>query len=231
MDSASDVLEDALNFPMSDDDWIVTVLIGGLAIIFGWILFLPIFLVQGYFVAASRETMASEDLPEWGDVGLENLFVDGLKLAVVNLGYGMIVVLPLFLLFVVATLVGSIAEGSGGVFGLLFAGVVLLWFVLGLAVLYVLPAAMVNFSRHQSLAAGFDFGTIGEVVTDRDYLVGWVIAVVVNTIGGFLSLVLFFVYPWVNFYFRTSVVHIFTRAYAGALDLDLPLADVEPVET
>lgn len=242
MGSASEVLEDALGFPMSDDDWVVTVLIGGLVTIAG-ILVLPIFVLQGFFVAVIRETLAGEDLPEWGEVGVGRLFVDGLKLTAVNLVYSLLVVVPFLVLAGGVGILGASAGGEGGevlvLLGFLVLGLVLS--ALGLVVGYVVPAATVNFARQGSVGAAFDFEVIREVATSRDYLVGWLLAlavsvlvsIVMNVLGvvGIFTLGLGLLpVPWIAFFFYVSLYYIFAQAYAGGLDLDIPLPDVQPAE-
>lgn len=236
MDSASDVLEDALSFPMSDDDWVVTILIGGVVAIAG-VLLLPFFILQGYFVAVIREVLAGEDLPEWGDVGMGDLLVDGLKLTAVGLVYALVLVVPFFLLTTLGAIGGAAGgDAAGAVVGLLVAVFVLVYFVGVLVVSYFLPAAIVNFARHRSVGAAFDFGTIRDVVTNRDYLVGWLLAIAINLLSSVVISVLFvtiigiLLAPWVSFFFNVAYFYVFARAYAGALDLDIPLADVSPAE-
>ncbi|MEF8757703.1 MAG: DUF4013 domain-containing protein, partial [Halobacteriales archaeon] len=55
-------IEQVAKYPMESDDWIKTVLIGGLATIFSFLI-LPIFLVTGYLVRALRAGMEDASEP------------------------------------------------------------------------------------------------------------------------------------------------------------------------
>lgn len=256
MDSASEVLEDALKFPMSDDDWVVTVLVGGVliavyyffafitAIFFPLIivtfvfLLVPIFLIQGFLVGVIREVLAGEDLPEWSDAGWQQLLGDGVKLALVGFAYSAVLIIPIVVLALGVGLLGGAAgeQGASAVTGVGSALVSILYFVGVLVLSYFLPAATVNFARERSVGAAFDVGTISDVILTRDYLVGWLLVIAVSILANIaatvvsITIVGILLVPWISFFFAISFVYIFAHAYAGALDLDIPLEDVEAAE-
>lgn len=47
-------------------------------------------------------------------------------------------------------------------------------YVLLVLVWYVLPAALLNFARNRTFAAGFDLGEIRSIVVDKRYLIAWI---------------------------------------------------------
>ena len=80
------MIEEAINYPRNDEEnWVRTVLIGSAIALLSF-LFLPIFLLFGYYVRVLRGSMAGDDMPpvfdEWGE-----LFTDGLKAFVVTFVY------------------------------------------------------------------------------------------------------------------------------------------------
>lgn len=244
MDSPPDVLEAAFDFPTSDDDWVVTVLVGGVFNLLGQVLFLPLVFVHGYLVAAVREVLAGEDLPEWGDVGFGDVLVYGLKLWGVFIVYSLVLALPAVVLGVLQVLGEAVGRESTAATAVGLLGLVtyVVWGVLGLVVSYSLPAAVVNFARHGSFRAAFDLGTIRDVVTETDYVLGWLLSLVVFVVVllasiaflvvGFLTLGIgLLLFPWVGFFFNIPYAYVWAHAYAGALDLDVPLDDVEPAES
>lgn len=171
------MLNESLTYLQRDDNWVKTVLIGGVLSLLSF-LFIPIVLVTGYYVRVLRATMHGEERPpvfdDWGD-----LAIDGVKAAVIG-----------FVYFLVPSIVGGVVGAIGGFSflggaagdsgamalagGLIFlvGGVIAL--VLGLAVSYVLPAALANFVEEDSLGAAFSFGTIRSVITTGQYATAWV---------------------------------------------------------
>ena len=56
------MLGDALSFPRNDDDWLETVLIGGVLSILG-VLVVPAILVNGYLLRVLEAAVADEETP------------------------------------------------------------------------------------------------------------------------------------------------------------------------
>ncbi|WP_311172786.1 DUF4013 domain-containing protein [Halobellus ordinarius] len=219
------MLSDALRYPLNDDKWLRTILIGGLLSVLT-VFVVPIFFLQGYFVRVLRGVANGDSQPpvfnDWGD-----LFIDGVKLLVVNI--------LLSLVFVAAMLVigalfgaGSLLSGAGpgadpGPGGLIAVlGVVgfLLFLVIALAIGYVAPAMLANFAREDSLAAAFDVSTIVAGVTTGEYLTAWVlaiaVAVVLGTVASLLSAVVIGIFGL--FYVQVVTFYLFARGFADGLD-------------
>jgi hypothetical protein len=207
------MIGDALSFPRSGDDWVPTLLIGGVLTVLSFLV-LPAFILQGYFVRVLRAAATGQtDAPSFTDWG--GLLVDGLKLFVVNLAYSIVLVVPYFALLF---LIGFGSDGGAGT-GVLVLGLSLVVFVLALVVGYFIPAASANFALEGEFGAAFDFETIKSAAFTSDYAMAWVLAIVVGivggTIGSFLSLLL--VGLFVLFYVQVAVYYLFGRGFAKGL--------------
>jgi hypothetical protein len=227
------MLSDALSFPRRGDDWLSTLLVGGILTLLGFLI-LPVFVVQGYLVRvldrAARRERTPPSFTEWG-----TLFVDGLKVLVVNLVYG----LPVFVLGVVVfgaaviivpgepMVVDSVepggappvpqSTGSGGL--LVFVALVALVALLGLVVSYLLPAALANFAREDRLGAAFAFRTVLAGAFTRDYAVAWLLAMIVGLVGGLVGSALSVVVVglFVLFYVQVVFYYLVGRGFAAGL--------------
>lgn len=203
---------DAISYPRTNDDWLPTVAIGGLLSILQFLI-VPIIVAQGYYVRVLRGVARGETVApsftDWGD-----LFVDGLKLLVVGIGYGLLITIPVLLLTAIAG-GGATAVGGevGGAFALLVSLVV---FAYSLVVSYVIPAALANFAVEDSIAAAFDFETLRAVVTTGEYVRGIVFGLLVAIVGGLVGSILTVVLIgfFVLFYVQIAVYYCFARGYA-----------------
>ena len=178
----------AFKFVFDDPRWITKLLIGGvialvagLIPILGWVVGL---VLTGYSLVLIRRVMDGYDtpLPEWEElVGLATL---GVKALVVQLGWVLVATVLGFLL-----LVPGYATDSAGLIALGW----LVLFVLGLAALALVPAALGRLAATGSIAAGLDFRAVFAMVRGNigDYLILAVVAIVAGLIAtaGFLLFV------------------------------------------
>lgn len=221
------MLGESLGYPKAGDEWLKTVLIGGVLWLIGAFIFVTLLPVQGYFVRVLRSAANDEREPpefdEWGD-----LFVDGIKMLVVNLVYvGVPMLLILFAsVFVGVGLLAIGVEGGGagvatglGLLGALLAIVLVLVFVLAI---YFLPAALANFAYEDDLGAAFDLGTIRRAAFTSDYFVALLLAFVVGVTLGLIATVLTFLLVgiFMLFYVQVSIYYLIGRGYAKGLDLE-----------
>lgn len=184
--------EEAIRYPMAKDDWLKTVLIGGLLLIFSFLIISAI-AVYGYLMTVIKTSLDDHPEPppfeDW--VGLLR---KGVLAWIIGRVY-------LLVTIVVATITigGSIAamstaSGAGQVAGVagMFWGLGLS-FVLTLVFGYFAVVALVNFARTDEIGAAFDFTTIKDVAFDGDYLVAWLLSIAVfivaSVIGGMLNLI------------------------------------------
>ena len=207
---------DAISYPRTNDDWLPTIAIGGILLILQFLL-IPIILVQGYYVRVLRSVSSGRatapSFTDWGD-----LFVDGLKLFVVGLAYGLLIGIPVLLVSAIGGGAGAaVGEGAGAVIGLVVGLVV---FVYTIAVSYVIPAAVTNFAVEDSIGAAFEFGTLREIVTTAEYARGILFGVLVAIVGGIVGMLLSFLLIgiFVLFYVQIAVYYCFAQGYADGRD-------------
>lgn len=183
---------DSLTYPMESEQWIKTILIGGILSIFGFLI-IPLVLVYGYIIQVLRARYDGQpEPPEFGDWG--GLLSDGLKAVVIGVVYllipgivGAVTVGGSMLAFLTGTEAG-VATGFAGLFG----GFIIS-FILGLVFGYIAVAAVLNFAHKGEIGAGFEFGTIKELISSREYAFAWLAAVGVfigmSVISGFLNMI------------------------------------------
>ena len=219
------MLSDALRYPLEGDGWLRTILVGGLLTILS-VLVLPWFFLQGYYVRVLHGVTNDDPMPpkftDWVD-----LLVDGLKLFVLN-----ILVTAVLVLIQVAV---AVAMGTGSTFaetppaadpgaagGVLGAVGLVVFFGAILVIGYVVPAMLANFGREDSLTAAFDVSTVLSGALTREYLIAWVLAVVVGLVLGFVAslLSLLIVGIFGLFYVQIVTYYLFGRGFAAGLEAD-----------
>jgi hypothetical protein len=169
-------IEQSVTYPADGDDWVRTILIGGVLSLLSFLV-IPAILVSGYIIHVVRARFEDQPTPpqfdNWGD-----LLTDGLKAWIIGIVY---LLIPLLVAGVtvggaiLAAVSGGRAGGIAAGIGVLLGG--LLSLVLGLVFGYVAVAAVLNFAREDTLGAGFDFGTLKPILFDSDYAVAWLAAV------------------------------------------------------
>lgn len=211
------MLEDALGYPLRTDDRVATLIVGA-ALIVASVFVLPAFVLQGYLLRVLRSAATGEraapSFTDWGE-----LFVDGLKLVVVQAAFGFVISIPI-VAAVVAFLLGGVTGSEAGVaaFGTVSLLLVLLATLLSILVAYVLPAAMTNFALAGELSVAFDVETLREAALSGRYLVGVLFGVVlggvITLVAGPLALLLIGV-PGL-FYGQVVTYYCFGRGFAEA---------------
>lgn len=172
-------VERAVKFPFDDPDWVKKILIGGVLSI------IPVvnFIVHGYAIRTLRGVIGGEALlPEW-DTWAED-FITGLKVFIISFVYMLI---PLAIIFFS---VGVGAFFQRNVVGGAFAGLgSLVGFVLILVIGFILPMALALFAVEDSVGAAFQFGEIIDRIKRvlSDYLVAYIVIVVLGFILGFIA--------------------------------------------
>lgn len=223
------MLSEALAFPRSDDDWLETVLIGGVLSLLG-VLLVPAILVNGYLLRVMEAAVqGGENAPRFEDWG--DLFVDGLLVWVVELVY---VGLPTVLLvFVVGsfTLVTSVSSSAGAgpaprtTAGAGLVVAVALLVVVGILLLlaaFLLPAALANFARTDDVGAAFHLRTVAGAAFTGEYVIAVLLAIAVSVVLGLVGSVLSVVVVgfFVLFYLQVVVYHLFGQGFAAGLGVE-----------
>lgn len=195
---------------MESDEWIPTVLIGGVLSLLSFLV-VPIFLVSGYVVRTIRANLDDEPEPptfgDWGD-----LLVDGLKATVIGFIYMLVPFVVMSVTIggaVLAMATGGDAGAVAGIGGMMVG--MLLSFLLFVLFGYLSAVAVVNFARVGTLGAGFDLGVIKDVGFDTDFVVPYLLSIAV-----FVAVNLVNVIPFVG-----SLVAVFASFYAAIVAANL----------
>lgn len=207
-------VEALAKFPLEDeDDWIMTVIIGGVLAFLGF-LFVPMLLVWGYLVDVMRGAVAGEAEPptfdEWGD-----LAVDGLKAFVIMAVYQVVpAIVGIGVIVVFAALGAGTDSGGLGVVGVVLG--VGIWSVLGLVFAYFGMAGLANFAVEDTIGAGFDVGTIASVSLTGSWLKAWAFYLVLSIVAGILGSVTGGLgSPFASFYALSAGSRAFGEAFAA----------------
>ena len=213
-------IERAIRYPAEGDEFVKTILIGGLLSLFS-VLIVPLFLLAGYVVHVLDRTADGDETPptfdEWGE-----LAVTGIKAVVIGFAYTLV---PAIVggLIVLVGIVGIGAGGDGalaglGVLGILVGGFV--WFALAIVVAYLLPAAVANFAQERSIGSGFDVARLKTIWLSRSYAIAWGTMVLVLVIGGFVAAILnvvpvlgTIVGAFVGFHFGVAAYSVIGRSW------------------
>jgi hypothetical protein len=178
----------SFGYMFEDERWLTKVLIGGVVTL------IPIvnFATFGYGLRTLKNVSngVERPLPEWDDFG--DFFVKGLLVGVA----GLIYLIPVFLLWAMAAIFGTISRYSLGgaetVTGLCTAGIWCLNSIYGLAVALWLPGAIVRYARTDEFGAFFRFGEIWAFIT-KDLggyivaiLISWLASLIASIVGGIL---------------------------------------------
>lgn len=218
------MFKEAIEYPRNSDGALKTVAIGGV-LLFVSFLVIPTVLVFGYIVRVLRDVMNGATEPpafdEWGD-----LFVDGIKAFAVALAYSLVPAA----LFVGVALAGGVGLGVGGDAGAMVALAVLVGglvaALVSLALLYVLPAALVAFVRADSLSAAFAPAELRPLAFSRTYATGWLVAVGISLLSGVVIGVLnalvvgAILAPFVTFYANVAGAYAIASAVRDAPAVD-----------
>jgi hypothetical protein len=214
------MFEDALRYAFEDDDALTTIAIGGLLGLFGFLL-VPAILVLGYLVRVVRDVHADETAPPPAFEDWEELLVDGLKALLVTLAYTLVPALLLTIAVAPVVLIAGVSvDGSGG--GPTIVGTVILLLVLAiglvgllllLAAIYLVPTALATFASTGRLGAAFSPGELRAVGTSGTFVTGWLVALAITLLAGFLEGVLaatvvgLLAVPFLNFYANVAAAY------------------------
>lgn len=210
---------DVLSYPAESDDWIVTVIIGGVLTLLGFLL-IPMILVYGYIVSVIRDrTSGHPKPPTFGNWG--TLFVEGLQAWIIGIVYMLVPLIVGGLTVGGAALAMATGTDAGVAAG--FGGMAvgfLLTFLLALVFGYVAVAAVVNFAREGRFGAAFDFGVLKRVVLDREYAVAWLVSVAVLLVASLVNVIPFIGWllaPFAIFYAAIVASSLWADGFSDAL--------------
>jgi hypothetical protein len=186
----------AFTFVFEDEQWITKALIAAaillLGVAFSWLLAIPLILafalLSGYMMEIIRDVLRGEldQLPEWANWG--ELIVDGIKVVVIGIIYGLPIIIATICLGMPMALFAEDAEAFSSLLGLLLSCFTLLY---AIAMSIVLPAAYAVYAATDDLGAAFRFGDVFGLVGDNlsTYLITFVMSWVAGLIGSLGSFV------------------------------------------
>lgn len=230
-------IEEAVRYPMEGEDWLMTILIGGVLSIFGFLI-IPLLAVYGYLLRVLERSLDGDPQPpSFGDWG--NLIIDGVKVAVIGIVYSII---P-GIVFAV-TVGGSIAAIATGTRGGAAAGLTgltvgfFLSIVLSLVFGYVGVAGLINFASENRLGAAFDVGTLSTIVLSREYATAWLLSIVVffaaAIVAGVLNIVPFLgaiASAFIFFYAQVVAANLWTGGFSDAKESEIERGSLEGDES
>ncbi|MFI5183336.1 MAG: DUF4013 domain-containing protein [Vicinamibacteria bacterium] len=185
----------AFRFVFDDPDWIKKMLIGGVMAFLG-ILIIGTLWVLGYWSRLIRRVAAGEErpLPDWEDLG--GLLREGWGAASV---YGIYIVgllLPFFVAFMGVVVVGGgmsqltrgseeASEAFGALAGIGFLVLYALFFIVMMALMIYLPAALTRHALTGRFATGFELRENLEFI--RRNLANYALALVLYMLASFVA--------------------------------------------
>lgn len=212
-------LNDIVTYPMENDDWLVTTIIGGVLMLLS-VFIVPLFLVYGYLVGVIRGSLGgASEPPSFGDWG--TLLVEGLQAWLIGVIYMLIPLIVGGLTVggsVLAIATGTNAGAAIGS-GSMFVGF-LVTVILALVFGYIAVAAIVNFAREERFGAAFDFDVLKGIVMHRDYAIAWLVAVGIFFVASLVNavpLLGWILGPFVGFYAAVVAADLWADGFASAL--------------
>lgn len=212
-------LNDIVTFPMENDDWLVTTIIGGVLMLLS-VFIVPLFLVYGYLVGVIRGSLGGASEPssfgDWGTLLVEGVqaWLIGVIYMLIPLIVGSLTVGGSVLAIATGTNAGA-AIGSGSMF-VGFLVTVILALVFG----YIAVAAIVNFAREERFGAAFDFDVLKGIVMHRDYAIAWLVSIGIFFVASLVNavpLLGWILGPFVGFYAAVVAADLWADGFASAL--------------
>ncbi|MGD2049984.1 MAG: DUF4013 domain-containing protein [Chloroflexota bacterium] len=178
----------AYTFIPEEEDWIKNIVIGGVLVLFSFLL-IPIFFLIGYQVRVVKRVMDGDihPLPEWDDWG--QMFMDGLVVWVAQIVYALPVILLTlcsFFIWVPAATdpggdIGAALSGAA-IFGLVVLTCLVFLFAIALA--FIMPALYIQYVRTGEFGPMFQIGEVIRIA--RENFVDILIVIVASIAAGFV---------------------------------------------
>ncbi len=212
------MFNESIRYLKDSDDAVTTVLVGGLLVIFSFLV-IPAIVLEGYMIRVLRQVSEGDtDAPKFDD--WTKLFVDGLKAIVIAFIY---LLVPAVLAFVFIGGGAALSNNYAVLGGLVVLLGSVLTFVAGIAVWYALPAALVRFAEKNTMGSAFEYESYMPILRDREYATGWLIALAVVVVTGVIvsAIAIIPILGWIaavflGFYAHVTASYIYGRAYAEA---------------
>lgn len=217
-----EIISDSISFPSTD--W-TKVLILGIMFLTSFIIIIPIFMVMGYCFRILKSSLAGfNELPDFDMLG--EMFVDGLKVFIVNFIY---FIIPTMVIIIGGwTSIASVSVtgmANPTVFFALLSGMSIIGLILAIVFGLIAIIAIVNMALNDgALGAAFRFSEILEqnsMIGWGKYLIWYLVMIVIGFIGciitNFLNLipllgiliVILAIYPYICIFYARSAALFF----------------------
>lgn len=211
----------AFTFVTEDEGWIGKIAIGGIVVLFSFLI-IPAFFLGGYQLAVMRNVIKGEEhpLPKWENWG--RLFMDGLFVVVAALVY----TLPIWLLSCIGVLLNLVVLGpdSGGA----ELATIVIWslvgcliFIFSLALAFLIPSIYIQYSRTDDFGSLFRFGDVIAIARENvvniliTFLVIWAANLALSVITSILVITI--CGPFIAFLGGTAWIAITTGHLYGQI--------------
>jgi hypothetical protein len=202
----------SFSFAFQDPEWVKKMLIGGIIILAGWLLFPLLWVVLGYQLEVTRRTYQGVELPlpEWDEFG--SYFVRGL-VATVGL---LIWIIPL--VAIIALPIIAIAVATDSAAGPVVLSLCLLIPISLLILVFVIPIVLARYAVIGSFGSMFEIGDIFTEIRRAPgaLLINAVIYIVASFIGqlGFIACIIGVIFT--SFYAYLIMGHMLGQVYREA---------------
>lgn len=214
------MLGDALTYPKARDGWMKTIGIGGILLVLS-ILIIPAIFLSGYAVRVLRSAANDEMGPPVFDQWVE-MFVDGLKLIVVQLVYAVFALIVVISINIPLILILQLDPQDLGTATTLPTGeglaVSALNVLIYLGIFYVAYTGMARFAHEDRLAGAFEIVTVVRIAFTSEFFVGWILSLFVGLVLGLISAALSIIIIGIFLLFYVSIAsyYLIGRGYGKA---------------
>ena len=182
----------AFTFVTEDEGWIGKIAIGGVIVLFSFLI-IPAFFLSGYQLAVMRNVMNGEEfpLPKWENWG--RLFMDGLYVAVATFVY----TLPIWLLVCIGLILNLVvfmpdSDASGAAVTTVWTCVGCLIILFSLALAFLIPSIYIQYTRTSDFGSLFRFGEVVAIARENvgDIFITFLVAVGAGLVLSLISTIL-----------------------------------------
>ncbi|HOI40226.1 MAG TPA: DUF4013 domain-containing protein [Methanobacterium sp.] len=216
-----EIISNSINFP--SQDWKKVLILGILFLIS--IVIIPIFLVMGYCFRILKSSIAGfNELPDFDEWGA--MFIDGLKVFVVQLIYFLIPAIVIFLgVWASIASVSLTGMTDPTIFLGLIGGTTIIGMILAILLGLISTIAIANMALNDGeLGAAFRFSEILEhisLIGWGKYIVWYIVMIIIGFVGGMIAgllnmipiigtvIAILLVYPYLYMFYARSLALLF----------------------
>lgn len=206
---------DGLEFPIHKTNSTKVLLIGSLYVLFSFLI-IPFFLLLGYFSHVIRfASKTTETLPDITQ--FRQLFIDGLKLFIVIMGYILLISIPSFILLSI----GLYSQSSI----LIAIGVIISIMILSIGLICLLLGTIIFCKNEFNIKSAYDINKIKPLLLNTKVIFGisvvyFLYPIIQSAILGLLAVTTIgiILFPLIYFYFILSWGYILSISYNRSIE-------------